>query len=255
MYHSISREQQDTSLAYFETNTFPSVFEEHMQYLASHGYKTVGLDCFHNITDPNQKSVVITFDDGYLDFYENAFPILKKYGATATMFLPTSFIRDSRKEFKQRPCLTWQEVRELSENGITFGSHSHTHSKLDELSSEDLEKELRKSKEEIQNRLGLPVDSFCYPFAFPETKKYFVQQLKNTLTRLGYRTCFTTRIGLNPPEADPLILKRIPINSHDDSALFQAKLQGAYDWLCPMQTIYKKSKELVFCRWRLLAYD
>ena len=246
MYHSISWENAGHRIPYFETNTFPPVFEEHIRFLADNGYKTVGLEDLlaAGMEKTGSKYVVITFDDGYLDFYRHAFPILSKYRATATVFLPTGYISTPRKMFKQRPCMDWNEIAELSRNGISFGSHSHSHPELKNVSPKALEDELRISKEIIEGMTGMPVNSFSYPYAFPEAQMDFAGLLRAALIDTGYKFCVTTRIGLNPRDCDLLTLKRIPASSHDDPLLFAAKLEGAYDWLHSLQTLFKKSKEL-----------
>jgi peptidoglycan/xylan/chitin deacetylase (PgdA/CDA1 family) len=246
MYHSISWEQAGHPIPYFETNTFPSVFEAHIRFLAANGFKPVGLEGLiaTDTEKTGSKYVVITFDDGYLDFYRNAFPILSKYGATATVFLPTGYIATPRKMFKQRPCLDRYEIRELSQNGVSFGSHSHSHPELTNVSTKAMDEELRISKEIIENMTGMPVCSFSYPFAFPQAHKDFLRVFRAALIDAGYKFGVTTRIGLNSRDCDFLTLKRIPLSSHDDPLLFAAKLQGAYDWLHPLQTLFKKSKKL-----------
>jgi peptidoglycan/xylan/chitin deacetylase (PgdA/CDA1 family) len=246
MYHSVSWKQENRAVAYFETNTYPPVFEDHMRFLISQGYKPIALDSLltTKLQIPEERSVIITFDDGYLDFYENAYPILKKYGATATVFLPTFYIGQSRSMFKKRPCLIWPEVRELSKNGITFGSHSHSHTKLKDLAPEELEKELKCSKETIENMIDMPVSSFSFPYAFPESKKDFVRLLKSNLADAGYKIGVTTRIGLNTSACDFLTLKRIPVSSHDDIPFLQAKVEGGYDWVYFVQYGFKSMVEL-----------
>jgi peptidoglycan/xylan/chitin deacetylase (PgdA/CDA1 family) len=246
MYHNISWERGGHPIPYFETNTFPSVFEEHMRFLAAEGYKPAGLECLiaTGAEKTGSKHVVITFDDGYLDFYRNAFPILRRHGATATVFLPTGYISTPRKMFKQRPCLNWNEIRELSQNGISFGSHSQSHGELRNLCPKGMEDELRISKEIVENMTGMPVHSFSYPYAFPQAQKDFVRLYRAALIDAGYKFGVTTRIGLNSRDSDFLTLKRIPASSHDDPLLFAAKLEGAYDWLHSLQTLFKKSREL-----------
>ena len=80
-----------------------------------------------------RKPVAITFDDGFQDFYTEAFPVLAQYGFSATMYLPTAFVGNPRRSFKSHPCMTWSEVREAYRAGIEFGSHTVSHPKLVEL--------------------------------------------------------------------------------------------------------------------------
>lgn len=247
MYHSISDEPETNTSPYYRTATRPEIFRQHMQALKSTGYRAVDLKtAVHSLKHgPKDKIAVVTFDDGYRDFYTAAFPILQAHAFTATMFLPTAFIGNEPRSFKSRVCLTWSEVKELHQAGIHFGSHTVTHPKLVELDWPQIQAELADSKAEIENRLGTAADTFAYPFAFPETNRAFVRRLSELLAETGYQCCATTRIGRAKPGDDLMQLKRLPANSCDDARLFQAKLDGAYDWLAPLQAGVKKIKALL----------
>jgi peptidoglycan/xylan/chitin deacetylase (PgdA/CDA1 family) len=248
MYHSVSDDAETGVQPYYRIATRPEIFQQHMRLLKSLGYRGVdlktGIAALKNNFAKKEKLAVITFDDGYRDFYSNAFPVLKQNNFTATMFLPTSFIGENPRTFKSRECMTWSEVSELHRAGIEFGSHTVTHPKLVELDWPQIRTELRDSKMEIQNRLGARCDSFAYPFAFPETNKYFVEHLSESLAESGYDTCATTRIGRAKSGDDLMQLKRLPANSCDDEKFFRAKLNGAYDWIAPLQTGVKKIKSI-----------
>ncbi|MCD4812025.1 polysaccharide deacetylase family protein [bacterium] len=89
-----------------------------------------------------QRYAVLTFDDGFRDFYTYAYPILKKYSFTATVFLPTGFIGNGQSIFNGKEHLRWDEVREIRFNGIEFGSHTVSHPKLRNLKRKNVENEL-----------------------------------------------------------------------------------------------------------------
>lgn len=156
---------------------------------------------------------------------------MEKYGFTATVFLPTGSIADKHLIFNGRECLSWSEVRELNKKGISFGSHTVTHPELKYLKEDEIEYEVRKSKEIIEEKIREPIDSFSYPYAFPEAQNGFKEYLKEVLERYGYKTCVSTIIGTVTREHDPFILNRIPVNAYDDLMLFKAKLDGGYDWM------------------------
>ncbi len=174
---------------------------------------------------------MVTFDDGYRDFYTQAFPVLKQHGFTATMYLPTAFIGRNPLEFKARECLTWDEVRELNQAGMEFGSHTVNHPKLYELGESQIRKELAESKAVIEQELGERIYSFAYPYAFPSADRAFVAMFVRLLQETGYESNVTTRIGRVRADDDAFTLKRLPMNSADDGALFLAKIRGAYDWM------------------------
>lgn len=286
MYHSISDAPEPGALPYHRVNTSPSVFKQHMEYLRDHGYRTFSLDAVVSGREPvdgcgaaragskaigdrvpgtEDKLVVLTFDDGFRDFYDEAFPVLKEFGFTATMFLPTGFIADSRRLFRPagqkiekgrggagfptaKECLTWDEVRELRQFGISFGSHTVNHPKLVELSWEQIRFEVWQSKADMEERLQMPVRLFCHPYAFPQSQPEYVRGLAGLLREAGYSCCVTTKVGSFSCKKDAFCIKRLPINSCDDTDLFKAKLEGAYDWLGLPQHVYKSMS-----RWREAA--
>ncbi len=246
MYHSISSCDESGVHPYFRTGTSPEVFAEQMRFLRKNGYSVIGLDKISDFLTTDEqapkKDVVITFDDGYRDFHTNAFPVLDKYGFTATMFLPTSFIGDDRLKFNGMECLTWSEVRELHTHGINFGSHTVTHPKLKLLTPTEVEDEIARSKETIEDKLGTPATSFSYPFAFPEEDKPLIDNLRRILKKCGYRNGVTTMIGTTSQMNAKYFMKRLPVNSSDDINLFKAKLEGGYDWLNKPQYFTKLLK-------------
>lgn len=254
MYHGISNPIKNKFHPYYyETTTSPDVFAKHIRFLYENSYSVLSLrDAARMLSENKQinQSVnrqtnyaVITFDDGFSDFYSEAFPILQEHGFPATVFLPTSFI-DNNNRFKNKECLSWSEVRELKRKGVNFGSHTVNHPELYRISKLAVMYELRKSKEIISNQIGESIDSFSYPYAFPEQDKEFIAYMKGALKNCGYNYGVTTRIGTALEKEDPLFFRRIPINSYDDQFFFKAKLEGAYDWIYKMQFLYKKIKTL-----------
>lgn len=241
MYHSISDGTENVH-PYYQTTTSPRVFSEQMRFLSENRYSVIGLG--ELVTAMRQgKSlsgcVVITFDDGFRDFYVHAFPVLQRYGFSATMFLPTDYIGRTERSFQRRACMTWSEVRELHGAGMRFGSHTVTHPQLRSTEKNQREYELRHSKHVIEDELGTSVESFSYPFAFPEQSREFTRELRADLEKCGYENGVSTVIGRATAGSDQLFLKRLPVNSHDDIRLFKAKLDGAYDWLHGAQYVAK----------------
>jgi peptidoglycan/xylan/chitin deacetylase (PgdA/CDA1 family) len=246
MYHSISEYAETGVGPYYRVATNPRRFAEQMQWLHDAGCKGVSLKEGMKLLGKNEpggrRPVAITFDDGFRDFHTAAWPALKKYGFTATMYLPTAFICSQRKSFQGKECLTWNEVRELRKYGIRFGSHTVNHPKLYDLSWNEIESELRVSKKRIEEELREQIASFAHPYAFPQEDAGYTKTLREILARCGYRSCVTTIIGRAQPGDDALQLPRLPANACDDRALFLAKLDGAYDWLAPLQRVIRRLK-------------
>lgn len=246
MYHSIADEDESNVPAYYRTATSPAAFYAQMAYLRENGYQTCSpaqsVDLIKSSVRTGLKSVVITFDDGYQNFYRNAFPILNDFGFTATVYLPTAFIGDETLKFKGRDCLKWSEVRELQKYGISFGSHTVTHPQLCGLNKESIQGEVVNSKKAIEEKTGSAVDSFAYPYAFPQVDAEFKRMLRESLHSAGYRSGVCTVIGRASRTSDQLFMERLPVNGFDDVALFRAKLNGAYDWISKPQSWLKVSK-------------
>ncbi|GAB4367426.1 MAG: hypothetical protein Kow00128_11870 [Deltaproteobacteria bacterium] len=243
MYHSISDEQNRSVHPYYEINTSPKVFGSHMEFLWANKYEIISLrdidKSLNAAKDLAKNYVVITFDDAYRSVYENAFPILKKYCYTATIFVPTDFLDYGGGDFQERSCINWEEAEALKNAGFSFGSHTASHRRLTNLETREIEYELKHSKELIERRLGVEVESFSYPFSFPDGNKAFLRKFRQLAQKTGYKYVVTTNIGTVASDDDRYFLKRIPVNSWDDPRLFHAKLNGGYDWVRIPQYLFK----------------
>lgn len=138
----------------------PEVFEEQLKYFKDNGYQPVYLDELIEYFDTGRplpsKAIAITFDDGYQEHYQNAFPLLKKYGFVATFFVIIDWVG--------RPdMMSWANIKEMSEAGMAFGSHTLSHPHLTDLSDEDLKREVEESKKALEENLGRPVNFISYP--------------------------------------------------------------------------------------------
>jgi len=255
MYHSVSNDPETGTSPYYRLSTSPVRFREHMRWLREGGYTVLSLhEALRRLragTVDTQPSIVITFDDGFRDFLTDAWPVLAECGFTASVFLPTAYIDRDRRSFKGRPCLTWPEVRELHAEGILFGTHTVSHPTLYRLPRGELRRELIDSRTRLEAELGVSIDSFAYPYAFPQEDGIFIEHLRRELIACGYKVAATTVIGRATSQPDILFLKRIPINDCDDEPLFHAKLHGAYDWVGGLQSFVRrvKSSRTLMAQW------
>ena len=113
------------------------------------------------VLDGTRDGVAITFDDAHRSVHELAFPVLDALGVTATVFAPADWIRD---EPSSSDTMTWSQLRELARHGWTIASHGCAHVALDRLTAAEIESELRRSKQILENRIGRVVSSFAYPY-------------------------------------------------------------------------------------------
>ena len=201
-----------------------SAFARQIEYLKKNGYHTIHLSdlmAFLNYKGSiPAKSVIITLDDGYRSLYDFAYPMLKRYGYTATLFVYTDFIEASRN------ALTWNHLKELKAAGFEIGSHSISHADLTKKYPDETEqafrdritKELKNSKEIIDRKLNQNTQSFAYPYG------NYNQLILDLLPRAGYKLGLTIRTGGNSFFANPLTLKRSQI-LEENTAYFVDRIQ------------------------------
>jgi len=162
MYHYISVPPAGADKYRVDLSVPPDKFEQQLAYLAENGFSTVSLyDLLNHLSvgaPLPPRPVVLTFDDGYRDNYENAFPLLKKYGFTGTFFIVSDFINANRPEY-----MTWDMVREMAGAGMSIESHSRTHPDLRGRSFQFLVWEILGPIEAITHHTGRRPHFFCYP--------------------------------------------------------------------------------------------
>ena len=243
MYHSISPNLFGLSHPYYQINTTPEMFSTQMRWLRNAGYSSLDLsemvDGLSNGKDMRKK-VVVTFDDGYRDVLTDGLPIMKQCGFTATIFLATDRIHETPMCFEGVDYLAWEDVRELHKEGMSFGSHTVTHPDLRSMGPEQIDYELGYSKEVIEQKLGIAVESFSYPFPFPEEDRDFTRFLGDTLENHGFKNGVSNVIGRAQHDNNPYFLPRLRVNSWDTPELLKAKLLGGYDWMHWLQLVKKR---------------
>ena len=160
-----------------------SQFEEQMNYLYKNNFCSLSLkellEYDKDVSADNRKSVVITFDDGHIGNYKFAFPILKKFGFTATFFITTSWIN---KEYM----MSWDQLKEMISKGMSVQSHTVSHFPLSTISDRQIKNELIESKKIIEGKLGNKVKFLSLPHGD------FDSRLEIIAKQTGYKGIFTT---------------------------------------------------------------
>lgn len=158
----------------------------------------------------------ITFDDGYLDNFNHAAPILERLGLPATFFIATGFIGTDQVAWWDRdlpkapPWMDWDQVRSLHARGFEIGCHTVTHADFGSLPAEEARREIAESMRRIESELGFAPDLFAYPYGGQgNMNEANLQVVKDSGLRCSL-SCFG---GVNAIGADPFRLRRVPINS------------------------------------------
>lgn len=207
MYHSIGDEKNNDAVI------SPQRFKEQMDYLYRNNYNTISMDELYayiiNKQNLPDKPVVITFDDGYRDTYQVAFPILKKYGFKSVLFIPASMAGNR---------LSWPELREMKAAGMEIAAHGETHRSLAELTPDQQQREIIVSKMILDKKLNQTTRYFCYPNG--SYNQYTLQLLRN----LGFVLAVTIEPGWGSPADNPLLLKRVWMGNSVDLVHFEERL-------------------------------
>lgn len=204
-YHSINPLSRDP----FEINVIS--FEKQLCFLADNGYRVIGLEqAFREFETDNihEKTVVITFDDGFKTLQRFVFPLLRHFNFPACVFLPFGFIGgiDSFSyEYPRfdRPLLDWDEIQKSQKYGISYGSHTMSHPNLIALDDRVLRYELQESKRILKTRIGTNFSTLAYPFGM------FDNRVKKAVQETGYdcALCFGSMLS-NTTVTDRFEMKR-----------------------------------------------
>ncbi len=218
MYHHVSDAPAGADAIRLDLSVGPKAFSQQMDYLASHGYQTIGLaDLVERLQKGHAlpaKPVVLTFDDGYDDNYSQAYPVLRRRGFTGTFFLITDAV--GNPEY-----MTWSQAIEMSRQGMSIEAHGRTHSDLAASRAADQAWQIGGSQKILEDKLGQPVRFYCYP-----SGRYNAQTIA-TLRAQGYLAAVTTAYGATHSAADLFELTRVRIRGADTIDQFISKLETA----------------------------
>ncbi len=216
MYHHI--DDKDRRLSVSVAN-----FDAQIKYLLDNGYKFIKLgEAFKTFASsttstPYDKTLVLTFDDGYRDFYTNAYPILKKYNVPASLYV-------INQDIGKRGNVTWKMIKQLHAEGLVeIGAHTMNHLHLDKLKPEQAYFQMAKSKELLEVSLQDKVDTIVYPFGG------FNDSVKQQAKQIGFIGAASVYFGQSPSGQDLYSWRRVMVNNTDVGPLLLRKLYIAFE--------------------------
>jgi peptidoglycan/xylan/chitin deacetylase (PgdA/CDA1 family) len=230
MYHGLSAAR---TAGFHRWTVSASRFRRHLEYLAGNGYTTVTVaDLASRLRGGphgpglSGRLVALTFDDAYADFHDVAMPLLASYGMTGTLFVPTAYAggrsawmdRDGEGD---RPMLSWSGLARIGAAGIEIGAHSHTHPAMDRLAGAELASQAARPKAELEDRLGLPVTSFAYPYG------RYDRRVRAAVAAAGYQAACTMNSWAATASSPPFELPRTAVLHHMDAADLAAQIASS----------------------------
>jgi len=217
MYHHVADPPPGADAIRRDLSVGVTAFAAQMTYLADQGFHTLTLtDLYQHLTTGRplpDRPIILTFDDGYRDNYEFAFPILRRRGQVGTFFLITSYVG-------QGEYLTWEQAREMATGGMVLQSHSLNHADLEKSSTAEVIRQVTESKAILEREVGTLVEYFCYPAGRYDGRTVAALQ------SAGYRAAVTTRYGTEHTPGRLFELVRVRIRGSDTLETFAAKVGG-----------------------------
>ncbi len=209
VYHTVAPHRPGQTREQREFDVDTRIFEQQMQYLVDHQYRVIPLaelvDALEGKDSVPSSAVVITFDDGWVSQYQNAFPVLRRLGLTAAFFIYSDAIGTDPV------FMTWDHLREMQSAGMTIESHSRSHADLRK-PGVSLAGELRGSRDVIERKLGTVPEFFAYPYGASN------ERIADAVRSAGYRAARTFPGGASNSAADLFVLRSVLTT--DDMAAF-----------------------------------
>jgi len=227
MYHKVDRILPGTR--YPGNHVLPEAFDEQLAELRRWNYQSITLEQWiaykENRAGLPRRPIIITFDDGYRSTYHTAWPILRRYGFSATVFLVASLIGKTNAwdvDERQEPLLNESEIREMQSGAITFGSHTQSHRALTRIPLEEAARELADSRKILESLLDRPVTALCYPFAKQN------RTIRGLARKAGYNAAVVGRGGTNRVWTDQYALRRIKVDTSTTLSELRRKLRRRF---------------------------
>jgi peptidoglycan/xylan/chitin deacetylase (PgdA/CDA1 family) len=202
-------------------------FQAQMAFLHHFGYRVLRLEhalaCLNGDKPLPARAVVLTFDDGYENFYEYAWPVLDHYRFPAMVYLLSGLLGQVSSWFAldgraTPPLMGRERILQLRDLGVDFGSHGVSHCKLAQVDAQTVRDEVRHSKQQLEALLGEEVRHFCYPYGSHDLVAV------DEVQQAGYQSAVTCQRAAATSAFDPLLLPRKAISYGDNLAGFAWKL-------------------------------
>jgi peptidoglycan/xylan/chitin deacetylase (PgdA/CDA1 family) len=231
-----------------EYSVTPEQFSSQMSMLASEGFTSLTLEEFSAaVTGASaipERSVLVTFDDGFADNYKVAWPIAKQFGVKLNLFVCTGLVegmplkvfepksypaRVSKVELADlwQP-LSWDQLREMAAGGVGLGFHSHAHQNMGEMSAAEVSADTTTGFAIFARHLDAHPRFFAFPYGQFGS---YTPEATAVLSHHGVELFFTTELGRTPLSQADRLFSRIVIHPEDDPDSFRRKLYGGYDWV------------------------
>lgn len=222
-YHEVVQKGEGAAYQKIEEEKF----EAQMRYLQEKGYYTA---FFSELDKPlPDKTVIVSFDDGFLSVYERAVPIMEKYGVKGNVYLPTAYIG------KDEHFMTWEMIKDLTQRGnFEMQAHTHNHVDIRTLDEKKMQEEVQTSNAYFEKELDYIPNAICLPFG-----TYDKQSLKLLKRSGGYKYILASYYGMVGRRKCKKggLLPRIGVSDTDGIEVFDKKLKGKLNWKGPLQRL------------------
>ena len=222
MYHDII--ESDTQARQIDPvySIEKDTFIKQIEFLQNSGHQSISLDEYVKLRSQSldhrsrnsliEKSIIITFDDGHMSNYTRAFPLLQEYGFVATFFVTV-------RNIDSPDGMTWQQLREMADSGMSIQSHTMTHPFLSDLSSEQIRRELGESRSILEDKLGKPVNFLALPGG------RYSSTARKIAEAVGYQAVCTSKVGYNTLNTDLYSLRRWTVKRNTSISTFRSIIQ------------------------------
>ena len=232
MYHRVINNAENEGV--YGTYIYEDMFKKHLQYLKDKNYTVItfkDLDKigWRNRFEKGKKYIILTFDDGYKDNYDLAFPILKEFNFKATIFLMGSLTYNEwdvkaggERKFS---LMSVEMIKEMQDYGIEFGAHTFNHPKINTLSNEEIEHQIVDVKKPLEEKIGKEIITFAYPYGILN------DYAKEMAKKAGYIFALATDSGSVCLSDDLYQIRRIAIFPNTNLFSFKRKVAGNYNFI------------------------